>query len=817
MFLRCQNQKENRNDHYWHGCIRQLSNLRILMKTMTRIVVVIVTIVIVVTISFAQENSSLVEEKSSNTSSVSIQNLDAEYLPGAEPFSKGLQVKLNNMKIKRGSEYQPRTKHLLENGSAKYTNRLFLESSPYLLQHAHNPVNWYSWGDEAFDAAKQLKRPILISIGYSTCHWCHVMEEESFEDEEIAKFLNENYIVIKVDREERPDIDSIYMTAVQAITGRGGWPMTVWLTPERKPFYGGTYFPARDGDRGIPVGFLTLVKELKDIYDTQPDQIIQQSQQLANTISSSLSQTAGEQKLPSAKVLHDAFLYYKSGFDPLYGGLSRAPKFPSSLPIRFLLRYHRRSRNEEALEMATTTLKKMSAGGMYDHVGGGFHRYSTDEAWLVPHFEKMLYDNALLSMAYLEAYQVTGDDNILRVTKEILRYVKRDMTSIDGAFYSATDADSLTKKDHREEGYYFTWTPKELDEVLGSENSKIVKAYYAVTDEGNFEGRNIFNTPDDEADVANTLNVSTERLQAVITDAKETLYKIRESRSKPIRDEKILTAWNGLMISAYARAGLNLDEQEYIEAAVMAAEFIKKHLYEKGRLFRSYKDGIRKHNAYLDDYAFYIAALLDLYEATQDIDWLNFAIELDKTLAKHYEDNAAGGFFMTSDDHEDLLVREKSSYDNAEPSGNSVAVLNLLRLFEFTTDDYYRKRVNKAFMAAYQTLASRPAALSEMMLAVDFYLDNAKEIVIVIPKDKKDGAKRFMKEYRNTYLPNKVLIVLSEGVELQEVENSVPIVQGKVAIKGNTTAYVCVEGVCDLPTTDPHIFSQQLSAIETLQ
>ena len=786
------------------------------MKTKTINVVVIVTVAIAVTVSFAQEKNNLAEKKSNNATSASIQHPDFEFPPGAEPYTKELQLKLNKMRKQRGSEYRPRTRHLHANGSAKYTNRLFLESSPYLLQHAHNPVNWYSWDDEAFEAAKRLKRPILISIGYSTCHWCHVMEEESFEDEEIAKFLNENYIAIKVDREERPDVDSIYMVAVQALTGRGGWPMTVWLTTERKPFYGGTYFPARDGDRGVPIGFLTLLKKLKDIYDAQPNQVIQQSQQLANIISSSLSQTAGDHKLPSAKVLHNAFLYYKSGFDPLYGGLSQAPKFPSSLPIRFLLRYYRRTRNEEALEMATLTLKKVAAGGMYDHVGGGFHRYSTDEAWLVPHFEKMLYGNALLTMDYLEAYQVTGDDNFLRVTKEILRYVKRDMTSPNGAFYSATDADSVVQNDHREEGYFFTWTPKELDEALGKEISGIVKAYYAVTDYGNFEGRNILHTPENETDIANNLKVSTEKLRIAITDAKETLYKIRDSRPHPIRDEKILTAWNGLMISAYARAGLILGEQEYIESAVMAAEFIKKHLYEKGRLFRSYKDGMRKHNAYLDDYAFYIAALLDLYEATHDIDWLNFGIELDKTLAKHYEDKSDGGFFMTSDDHEDLLVRPKPSYDGAEPSGNSVAALNLLRLFEFTTDDSYRKRADKAFMAVYQTLAKRPTALSEMILAVDFYLDNAKEIVIVVPEDKKEDADRFMKEYRQIYLPNKILIVLSAGLDLQHVENSVPIVQGKIAMRGNTTAYVCEKGICDLPTTDPHIFAQQLTAIETL-
>ena len=418
--------------------------------------------------------------------------------PGAQPYSEKLQLKLNNKKEQRGGTYQPRTKHLLDSGIAKYTNRLFLESSPYLLQHAHNPVNWYPWGDEAFETAKKLKRPILLSIGYSTCHWCHVMEEESFEDEEIATFLNENYIAIKVDREERPDVDSIYMVAVQTMTGRGGWPMNTWLTPERKPFYGGTYFPARDGDRGMAVGFLTLIKKLKNIYDTQPDQVTEQSHQLANIISSSLNPPTSTNQLPSIQILHNTFSYYQSGFDSLYGGLSRAPKFPSDLSIRFLLRFQKHSVNSQALEMATLTLKKMSAGGIYDQVGGGFHRYSTDKKWRIPHFEKMLYDNALLSMTYLEAYQLTGDKDFLKTTNEILRYIHRDMSSPEGAFYSATDADSFADNGHREEGYYFTWTENELEQILGEKSSIIVKNYFATTENGNCEGRNILHTPKDK-------------------------------------------------------------------------------------------------------------------------------------------------------------------------------------------------------------------------------------------------------------------------------------------------------------------------------
>jgi uncharacterized protein YyaL (SSP411 family) len=726
----------------------------------------VVITLLLCTYSFAEENNH-------NNTTTSIYISDIEFPPGAKPYPKELQLELNKKKQQRGSTYQPRTKHLLHSGMAKYTNRLFLESSPYLLQHAHNPVNWYPWGDEAFATAKKLKRPILLSIGYSTCHWCHVMEEESFEDEEIAKFLNENYIAIKVDREERPDVDSIYMVAVQTMTGRGGWPMTTWLTPDRKPFYGGTYFPARDGDRGASIGFLTLIKQLKNIYDTQHDQVAEQSQQLASIISSSLSPPASAGQLPSIKILHDAFSYYQSGFDPLQGGLSRAPKFPSDVSIRFLLRYQRHTKNAQALEMATLTLKKMAAGGIYDQVGGGFHRYSTDTEWLVPHFEKMLYDNALLAMTYLEAYQLTGDENFVRITKEILRYIERDMSSPQGAFYSATDADSPVDHNHREEGYFFTWTENELEQALGKETSSIVKRYFSTTDNGNFEGRNILHIPEDKTVIAKELKLSIKKLEAIITDAKEKLYKIRGKRPHPIRDEKILTAWNGLMISAYARAGLILGEHNYIERAVIAAKFIKTHLIEDGRLFRSYKDGAHKHNAYLDDYAFYTAATLDLYEATHDIEWLNFAIELDDTLSKHHEDNTNGGFFMISDDHENLLVREKPYFDGAEPSGNSVAVLNLLRLNEFTSNDSYRQRADKAFKSANQILTERPTTLSEMLLAVDYYLDNPKEIVIVTPKDKKQDAERFIKEYRTSYIPNKILVVLSEGSEQKKVGKSI--------------------------------------------
>lgn len=736
-------------------------------------------------------------------------------LPGVEVFKAELLNKFEKMRKIREKDYRPRTRHKRLDGRAKYTNRLFLESSPYLVQHAHNPVNWYPWGNEAFETATKLNRPVLLSVGYSTCHWCHVMEKESFEDEEIARYMNENYIVIKVDREERPDIDAIYMSAVQAITGRGGWPLNVWLTPDKKPFYGGTYFPARDGDRGAGIGFLTLLKRLREVYDAQQGRVEKYSQQLTRVIQQMLRPKTGN-RLPGEDIMHQAIGHYKDSFDPVYGGISGAPKFPSSLPVRFLLRYFRRTGDEKILHITKFSLEKMASGGMYDHVGGGFHRYSTDKRWLVSHFEKMLYDNALLVMGYLEGYQVTGDKDFERIVREILRYVKRDMTSPDGAFYSATDADSLTPNGHREEGYFFTWTPEELEKVLGKERAKVVKKYYSVDLFGNFEGRNILHTPKTVAEIAKSLKISEKKLRAIIEESKEILYQVRSDRPPPLRDEKVLTAWNGLMISAHARAGLILGESQYIDRAVDAANFILDHLYIRNKLYRSYKDNQARHKAYLDDYAFFIAALLDLYEGTNDILWIEKAIEIDVVLEKNYEDKKNGGFLTTSNDHEKLLAREKPSYDGAEPSGNSIAILNLLRLSEFTTKENYRNRAEKALRSFSGTLTSNPVALSEMLLAVDFYLDNPKEIIIVAPKGKKGAADSLLAEFRKQFLPNRILTVVTEGKELKSHAKFMPLVQYKFAQNGKATAYVCERGVCELPTSDPKVFAQQIRKVEKL-
>ena len=732
--------------------------------------------------------------------------------PGAEAVDAKLAAKFRSMHAKKGGTYTPRTKHKDQNGWAHYTNRLFLESSPYLLQHAHNPVNWYPWGDEAFATARKKNRPVLLSIGYSTCHWCHVMEEESFEDLEIAAYINANYVAVKVDREERPDVDAIYMSAVQAITGRGGWPMTVWLTPDRNPFYGGTYFPARDGDRGAPTGFLTLLQKIKAGYDRRPEAIRQAGAQLTDVIQRMLTPAKGGAP-PLEPVLHEAIAHLKARFDEVNGGVVGAPKFPSTMPVRLLLRYHRRTGDKAVLGMVEKTLLKMANGGIYDQAGGGFHRYATDEKWLVPHFEKMLYDNALLAMAYLDGYQVTGNPIFQRVANETLLYIQRDMTSPEGGFYTATDADSLTPEGETEEGYYFTWTPGELESALGKRDAAIAARYYDVTASGNFEGRNILNLKSSPEAVATDLGISAEVLATTIEKIKPKLYEQRNRRPPPLRDEKILTAWNGLMISAFAKAGLLFDNPDYIQTARRAATFIRQYLYADNRLLRSYVDGQASHTAYLDDYTFFIAALLDLFEADPDPDWIKAAIEIEKTLSRHYWDSDGGGYFMTANDHESLIAREKPGYDGALPSGNAIAVMNLLRLSEFTTDDRYRQKAVKTMAAFAALFESNPLVLTEMLAALDFSLDSAKELVIVSPSGKTRASKPFLARLRNTYLPNRALIQVEMGKHARKLAEILPIVEGKTANGDQPVAYVCEKGVCRLPSVTPEDFAAQIAPV----
>jgi len=726
----------------------------------------------------------------------------------ADRFARALRM--------RGEGYRPRTRHYGPSGWAKYTNRLFLETSPYLLQHAHNPVDWYPWGDEAFEQARRLRRPVFVSIGYSTCHWCHVMEEESFEDEEIARFLNENFIAVKVDREERPDVDAIYMKAVQGFSGAGGWPLNVWLTPERKPFFGGTYFPPRGGRNARGSGFLEILQALSENYISMASEVEETCGKATAFIRQALSPEGGDD-LPTAEALTDAARFYRDNYDPVNGGLAAAPKFPSQLPIRFLLRFHRRTGDGSTLDMARRTLEAMAAGGIYDHVGGGFHRYSTDGKWLVPHFEKMLYDNALLVTAYLEGYQATGRKDFARVARETLRFIERDMTAPGGAFYSATDADSPGEGGRREEGTFFTWTPAEIKEVLGPERARIVSRYYSVTEGGNFEGRSILHVTASPTVVARELGIAEAELDAVLSEAKDLLYRTRSLRPGPIRDEKILTAWNGLAISAYARAGHVLDDPGYVERACRAARFLLENAFRSGRLYRAWKDGEARHPGLLEDHAFLVAGFLDLYEASSDLDWLEEAIAMNAILTDRFEDKNRGGFFLTGEGHEELLVREKPMYDGAEPAGTSVAILNLLRLHEFTTDPRYRTQAENAFRYAAPTLKSNPISLSEMLLALDFLLDRPKQVVVVIPRGAgKDEAAPLLSAFRGRFVPNRVLSVVREGQEQEMVARIIPLVRGKVAVGGRATAYVCEERTCRTPTGNPAELLQQVGSVRPL-
>ena len=730
-------------------------------------------------------------------------------LPGAPSFGDALRDRLARALAAAGTAYEPRSEHLDADGAPQYTNRLILETSPYLRQHAHNPVDWYPWGDEAFATARRLGRPVLLSVGYSTCHWCHVMERESFEDVEIARYLNEHYVSIKVDREERPDIDSIYMTAVQLLTGRGGWPMTVWLTPDQEPFYGGTYFPARDGDRGTRHGFLTVLREFAERWESDPEEAQAQSARLAARVRRALEPPAGD-ALPDARVLVAAAEHYRAIYDPQHGGVDRAPKFPSDLPLRFLLREHRRSGDGRLLEMAVRTLDAMADGGLHDQIGGGFHRYSTDAQWRVPHFEKMLYDQALLAVAYLEGYRASGRERFADVTRITLDYVAREMTAPGGGFYSATDADSLAPDGSYEEGRFFTWTAAELAAALDADEARAVTLRYGVSDEGELDGRNVLHVAQPLESVAAALQLPPEAVQRRLDSAHEKLYRTRLERPAPLRDDKILSAWNGLMISAFARAGGELSEPRYLESARRAAAFVLDALRVEGRLMRVWNAGSARHTAYLDDHAFMIAGLLDLYEATWELRWLDAALELQARLDADYRDPAAaGGYFFTAADHESLLTREKPVHDGAEPSGNSVELLNLLRLHALTSRASFAEEANAMLRTFGPALRRSPASSREMLLALGFEFAAVPEIVIVVPQSV-EQARGFLDALRSRFVPDRIVVVASEGADLAAQSTRVPLLLQRSARDGRATAYVCYEGICRLPATEVEPFLLQI-------
>ena len=735
-------------------------------------------------------------------------------MPGINETDPELMKRLGDALRDQPDDYRPRTHHLLPDGSPKFINRLILETSPYLLQHAHNPVNWFPWGDEAFELAKRHDKPVLLSVGYSTCHWCHVMERESFEDEEIAKYINENYIAIKVDREERPDVDDVYMKAVQMMTGRGGWPMTVLLTADKQPFFGGTYFPARDGDRGTRHGFLTILKHLRAEFDNDRDGLVARAQEISAHIAT-LSTPQPASDVPASALIKQTAALLARQFDHTWGGFGYAPKFPRPVSLELLLRYHRRTGDQDALNMVTHTLDKMASGGLYDQIGGGFHRYSTDARWLVPHFEKMLYDNAQLVPVYLSAFQLTGESRFADTARDTLRYVAREMTSPHGAFYSATDADSPTPGGHEEEGYFFTWTPAELNTTLEPELAATARAYYDVTEDGNFEGRSIPHRPRADQEVAKELSLEVGDLLQSVAAIRSSLYEARLKRPPPLRDDKILTSWNGLMISAFAQAALVLNDVGYAERAQKAASFVlDKMRGNDGRLHRSYKNNQARHNAFLDDYAFLTQGLLDLFEATSEPRWIEEAIALQRTLDQHYWDDDNGGYFMTADDHEALLARDKPTYDGAEPSGNSVALLNLLRLAEFTTDHAYRKRAERGLIAFGTQLGQSPIASPKLLSALDYYLDTPLEVFIVTANAGADS-EPLLRAFRQTFLPNRAFARVAQH-KVAALTALLPALEGKDIVDGKSTAYVCEQGRCERPTSDPAVFETQLAKVVPL-
>jgi len=667
-------------------------------------------------------------------------------------------------------------------------NHLANETSPYLLQHANNPVDWYPWGPAALDRAKAEQKPIFLSIGYSACHWCHVMEHESFENEQIAKSLNEKFVCIKVDREERPDLDQLYMNAVQMMTGRGGWPMSVFLTPELKPFFAGTYWPPR-ASRGMP-GFDQVIDSVANAWKNDRDAAVKSADRITAELRRRDQPSAAGETLP-ADLVAGAARHARQTFDKTYGGFGGAPKFPASMLLQVLMRHWHRQRDRGSINMVKVTLDRMASGGIYDHLGGGFARYSVDARWLVPHFEKMLYDNALLAKTYLEAYQITHDKNYARVVRETLDYVLRDMTDEKGGFYSTEDADS-----EGVEGKFYTWNPSQLREVLGKEAAATFARVYDVTDEGNFEHTNILNLPKSIAQQAKLLGREADDLAAELAASRAKLFAVREDRVHPHKDDKVLVAWNGLMIDTMARAGAVLGEPRYVAAADKAADFLLSEVRrDDGRLLHTWRHGQAKLDAYLDDYACLANGLVSLYEATFDGRRIDQAIELMQTVLDHFADEHEGGFFFTADDHEQLLVRSKDFVDNAVPSGNAIAATVLVRLSKLTGRVEYEDAARGVMLANVRLMQRAPSATSQTLIAVDLHLGPTYEMVLAgDPHD--DASRKVLADLRSRFLPNKVLALASDG---ERAESLADLVRGKSMLGGAPTLYVCEGFTCQAP------------------
>jgi len=668
-----------------------------------------------------------------------------------------------------------------------HTNRLAREKSPYLLQHKNNPVDWYPWGEEAFARARKENKPIFLSIGYSTCHWCHVMERESFENADTADFLNEHFVSIKVDREERPDVDKIYMTFVQATTGSGGWPLNVFLTPDLKPFFGGTYFPPDNRyGRG---SFMQVLKQVDNIWTLRRSEVMNSANDIHTRLEAATGSLTPSNVLLTAEVLQRAGALFKQSYDPRHGGFGGAPKFPQPSQPQFLLRYAKRFKDEEAVNMVLHTCDRMAAGGIHDQLGGGFARYSVDAEWLVPHFEKMLYDNAQLTQLYLDALLVSGDPRHAEIARDILDYVLRDMTNPEGGFYSAEDADS-----EGHEGKFYCWTKQELKDLLSQEEFKVAVRYFGITEKGNF----VDHSHPSPLPNQNVLSIVRPELsaeeQASLASTREKMLQARSKRVRPHLDDKVLVSWNGLMLGAFARAGIVLGEERYLAAARKNAAFLKDKLWDakKKALYHRWRDGERDNVQLVEGYAFLLGGMLDLYEATLNEEYLAFAVELADGMLKRFYDRENGGFWQSAADSKDLIMRVKEDYDGAEPSGNSVAILSLLRLGKITERRDFTEAAEKSLRLFSAKLQQMPQAVPFMLQAMDFSMDEPHRAVV------SDGSSRkkfspLLQAIQSVYQPNKVVLGTKGLVE--------PF--AKTLPATNAVVYVCTGTSCRPPTSEP--------------
>jgi uncharacterized protein YyaL (SSP411 family) len=692
----------------------------------------------------------------------------------------------------------------------QYTNALIHETSPYLLQHAHNPVDWHSWNETALQKAKAENKPIFLSIGYSSCHWCHVMEHESFENEAIAKILNEHFVSIKVDREERPDLDEIYMTSVQMMTGSGGWPMSVFLTPDLKPFYGGTYFPP-DDRYGRP-GFKSLLLHLAKVWKENPTDLLEFSNTLTQEIQkNSAPLTKSEGTLLSKDIFLKAQKVLRKNFDAQEGGFGAAPKFPPSQSLAFLLRQFLRTGDDSLLHMATFTLDKMADGGLCDQLGGGFHRYSVDALWLVPHFEKMLYDNALLAEVYLEAYQVTDNPRYAEIASEIFEYILRDMQDPQGGFHSAEDADS-----EKEEGKFYIWTESEILEILDPENAKLFCKFYNIEPNGNFTshekyhaGKNILHRSTNIAEAAQSWKNSESAFQQKLKQCHEKLFNVRSKRIRPFKDDKVLTSWNALMIGSLAKGGAILEKPKYLEAAKKAANFIRNTMTKNGKLLRTYRQGKAHSQAYLEDYAYFLSALLDLYESDFDLQWLHTAERLSDQMIALFWDEQDHSFFFTSQEHTNLIARTKPSHDGAIPSPTAVATQALLRLAKLKDRPDLFQKAEQILQSYSRTLTETPYGYFKMLCALEFYLATPKDVAIVGKKENPD-TKQLFRVLRKNFFPN--IVLAFQDPESPQTTPSIRLLEGRTMIDGKASAYVCEGFTCQLPVTTPEALIEKLKS-----